>query len=325
MREARASGDRPIREARTVDDRRAAFSLECGAPMSDGKRLWMIPALASALGAPFVMFDEGTMQTVRERVAGLSTDSVSVPSADGSGGYSRVTLPEARVWPTDVAGGFQQQRIGSNAALPSDLQTMPGEYNAQRRQGAGLGSFASSTREAATIAGYVTPARPGDGPMPFDQIIRFDLRTDSITQNWSRVTTVQSEHFLLGMRVAVVTGPEISDLAGSVTYYFDEQDQLQRISLQGFTGDASRLIAHCEQGYQLEKQATLDAGMYIAQWNGMPSSVLHIARAPVIRADSPRTQYYVTLELNRPSSKMQLSPAASALLERTHQAKRWSL
>lgn len=296
--------------------------------MSDGKRLWIIPALASALGAPFVMFDEATMQTVRERVSGLSSESVSVSSADGSGGYSRVTLPESRPWPTDVAGQLQHRRIASTAIVSGDLESLPGTYESQAYQSTNAGSsgaLASLANGPGMTAAYATPARPGDGPMPFDQIVRFDLTPASITQNWSRVTTTQSEHFLLGMRVAVVTGPEISDLAGSMTYYFDEQDQLQRISLQGFTGDASRLIAHCEQGYKLEKQASLDAGMYIATWNGMPTSVLHVARAPVIRADSPRTQYYVTLEINRPSSRMQLSPQATALVERTHQAKRWSL
>lgn len=296
--------------------------------MSDGKRLWIIPALASALGAPFVMFDEGTMQTVRERVAGLSSETISVPSDEASGGYSRVTLNESRPWPTDVAGQLQQRRIASTAVLSGDPSSVPGTFDAQayqRSYATSAGAFASTAEGPGMNAAYATPARPGDGPVPFDQIVRFDLTPDSITQNWSRVTTTQSENFLLGMRVAVVTGPEISDLAGSMTYYFDEQDQLQRISLQGFTGDASRLIAHCEQGYKLEKQASLDAGMYIATWNGMPTSVLHVARAPVIRADSPRTQYYVTLEINRPSSRMQLSPQASALVERTHQAKRWSL
>ncbi|HEV7283186.1 MAG TPA: DUF6690 family protein [Pirellulaceae bacterium] len=296
--------------------------------MSDGKRLWIIPALASALGAPFVMFDEGTMQTVRERMAGLSSDSISVPSADGSGGYARVRLSESRPWPTDVAGQLQQRRIASTAALSGDLAGSTNPFQAQTYGGidpSSTGSLVSSSGGPGMNAAYVTPMRPGDGPMPFDQIVRFDLTPDLITQNWSRVTTTQSEHFLLGMRVAVVTGPEISDLAGSMTYYFDDQDQLQRISLQGFTGDASRLIAHCEQGYKLEKQASLDAGMYVSLWNGMPTSVLHVARAPVIRADSPRTQYYVTLEINRPSAHMQLSPQASALLEKTHQAKRWSL
>lgn len=296
--------------------------------MSDGKRLWMIPALASALGAPFVMFDEGTMQVVRERLAGMSAESISVPADDGSGNFSRVTLGEARVWPTDVAGQMQQRRIASTAVVSGDPASVPGTYDSQAYQGTTLassGAFASAAGGPGMNAAYATPARPGDGPVPFDQIVRFDLTPDSITQNWSRVTTTQSEHFLLGMRVAVVTGPEISDLAGSMTYFFDDQDQLQRISLQGYTGDASRLIAHCEQAYKLEKQASLDAGMYIALWNGMPTSVLHVARAPVIRADSPRTQYYVTLEINRPSSRMQLSPQASALVERTHQAKRWSL
>lgn len=296
--------------------------------MSDGKRLWMIPALASALGAPFVMFDEGTMQTVRERMSGMSQNALSVSSVDSSNGYGRVALGESRPWPTDVAGQLQHRRIASTASLSGDLADVPGALDGQAYGGidpVSSGSLASSAGGPGMNAAYATPMRPGDGPMPFDQIVRFDLTPDSITQNWSRVTTTQSEHFLLGMRVAVVTGPEISDLAGSMTYYFDEQDQLQRISLQGFTGDASRLIAHCEQGYKLEKQASLDAGMYIAQWNGMPTSVLHVARAPIIRADSPRTQYYVTLEINRPSARMQLSPQADALLQRTHQAKRWSL
>jgi hypothetical protein len=288
----------------------------------------MIPALASALGAPFVLFDEGTMQTVRERVAGLSSDAISVSSGDSSNGYGPVTLGDSRPWPTDVAGQLQHRRVATTAALSGELASLPGAREGQAYGGidpTSPGLLASTAGGPGMNAAYATPMRPGDGPMPFDQVIRFDLTPDSITQNWSRVTTTQSEHFLLGMRVAVVTGPDISDVAGSITYYFDEQDQLQRISLQGFTGDASRLIAHCEQGYKLEKQASLDAGMYIAQWNGMPTSVLHVARAPVIRADSPRTQYYVTLEINRPSSHMQVSPQASALLQRTHQAKRWSL
>ena len=47
-------------------------------------------------------------------------------------------------------------------------------------------------------------------------------------RRWPRVTTVP-QFALAGLRVPLVTGTQIDDLAGSLTYYFDRTDQVQRI------------------------------------------------------------------------------------------------
>jgi len=67
----------------------------------------------------------------------------------------------------------------------------------------------------------------------------------------------------------------------------------------------------------------LDASMYIARWNGAPTSVLRVARAPIITADSPNSQLHVMLELNRPSREYGLSQQFAQILERDRHSRRW--
>lgn len=176
---------------------------------------------------------------------------------------------------------------------------------------AGLGA----ARPVASLAG---------GPVhDFRDLLRFDITPEWIASRFSRVTTVLAELQLDGLRVPLVSGTEADDVAGTVTYYFDRGGRLQRISLHGFTGDATRLSQTMQQYYNLRPQPTLDAGVYASYWNGYPTSVLKVSRVPVMYADAPRAQYTVFLELNQPNLQYGLSAEAARIVSSARDVGRW--
>ena len=155
------------------------------------------------------------------------------------------------------------------------------------------------------------------------EVIRFDIPPSWVTSRWPRVTTTLAETGLEGLRVPLVTGTRVDDLAGSLTYYFDPQHRVQRLTFEGFTGDQRRLVALVTQYYGLQPEPTLHAGMYVARWNAQPTSVLRITRSPVMTAASPHSQLKVLLELNRPGVAYGLSPVARQILEHDRHEWRW--
>jgi hypothetical protein len=155
------------------------------------------------------------------------------------------------------------------------------------------------------------------------EILRFDVTPTWVTGRWPRVTTTLAESGLSGLRVPLVTGIATDDLAGTITYYFDRNHQVQRLAFDGYTGDARKLLDLLTRFYGLQPEPTLDAALYVARWNGAPTSVVRIARAPVMTADSPHSQLRVMLELNRPSVYYGLSPQFQQLVQATQATRRW--
>jgi hypothetical protein len=155
------------------------------------------------------------------------------------------------------------------------------------------------------------------------EILRFDISPQWVAARWPRVTATLAEQGLEGLRVPVVTGTNLDDLAGSLTYYFNRFHQLQRLTFEGYTGDERKLVSVVTQHYGLKPEPTLDAGMYLARWNNVPSSLLRITRAPIMTHDSPHSQLLVLLELNRPSMDYGLSAQAQLVLERDRDSQRW--
>ena len=121
----------------------------------------------------------------------------------------------------------------------------------------------------------------------------------------------------------VVTGVAEDDLAGSLTYYFDREQRLQRIAFQGTTGDPARLADFVQQYFKLSPEESLDAGLYMKKWNSTPISVLRLRRGTVVRADAPLSRYQVMLELNRPASGVRLSEPVMESLETDRRGQRW--
>ena len=155
------------------------------------------------------------------------------------------------------------------------------------------------------------------------EVIRFDISPSWVTARWPRVTTTLSETGMEGLRVPVVTGTRIDDLAGSLTYYFDHHHRVQRLTFEGFTGDDGRLVHLVTGDFGLRQEPTLHAGMYAAWWNAVPTSVLRVTRAPVVTRASPHAQLQVFLELNRPGRQFGLSPTAHEILQKDRATFRW--
>ena len=137
-----------------------------------------------------------------------------------------------------------------------------------------------------------------------EDVIRMDISTGWVYSHWSRKSTALSDLSLFGIRVPLVTGTNVDDLVGSLTYYFNPNGQVQRISFHGRTGDARRLINLVVSRYGFRRQPPQMAGeqVYQVRWNGKAMSELRIRPAPVLWATSPHNSFQVNLELERPGS-----------------------
>lgn len=173
----------------------------------------------------------------------------------------------------------------------------------------GLGANAQHPQSG--VSPYVAGAPVAD----FGEIFRFDVSPSWVMRRWPRVTSTLAEAGLQGLRVPMVTGTRTDDLAGSLTYYFGPNHQMQRLSFEGYTGDPSRLMALVTQHYQMRPEPTLGAGMYVARWNSVPTSVLRLSLAPVISHSSPHAHMHVMMELNRPDRNFGLSPQIQQILQ----------
>lgn len=164
-----------------------------------------------------------------------------------------------------------------------------------------------------------------DGQPVYDitQVFRFDVTPDLVTTHWPRITTVTAETDRQGMRVPLLTGTRPDDLAGSLTYYFDKNRKLQRITFEGVTGDDRRLISYLTSTFGLKSAPSLGAGLFLSYGNGKPLSALRVSHLPVLRNDSPHERLDILLELNRAGRSAHASTRLLELLDQEKQAGAW--
>ncbi len=160
---------------------------------------------------------------------------------------------------------------------------------------------------ATPVLGAVTPGTPGADATPvvdLAEAFRFDVTNAWILGHWPRVTTGLPDENLQGYRVPLVTGTREADLAGSLTYYFNTQQRCKRITFQGTTGDARRLVETLKTQFHFEQQITNDPSLYVYQirWNGRATSELQIRPARVVRASVPFGRFEVLLAMNNPDA-----------------------
>lgn len=172
--------------------------------------------------------------------------------------------------------------------------------------------------QPASVAGEVgVLPQIAAGPLvddPLATVLRMDITHDWIIATWPRVSTIRSQQNLLGFRVPFVSGTRLDDVSGSLTYYFDRLGRVQRINLDGNTGDYRRLQRVATQLFRLRSEPNLRAGLFVTRWNAKPTNVLWITHAPVVRADQPHWKYEVKLEINRPALRYSLSEEFVELL-----------
>jgi hypothetical protein len=159
----------------------------------------------------------------------------------------------------------------------------------------------------ASTFGEVGPAPASSNLTPvvdMAEAIRFDVTASWVLGRWPRVTAGLPDADQQGYRVPLVTGTRDDDVAGSLTYYFNKQQRCRRITLQGTTGDARRLVALVTKRFGFTQHAQSDPGLlvYQSRWNGRAMSELHIRPARVVRASEPQSRFEVLLALNDPDA-----------------------
>lgn len=155
---------------------------------------------------------------------------------------------------------------------------------------------------------------PLEGPAVVDlsEVLRFDIAPMWLVQRWPRVMNARHEAGpLQAYRVPLVTGASAGDLAGSLTYYFDAQQKLQRIEFYGSTGDASRLVQFLGQQFGVQQRNSTDPGqlLFDARRDGRAVSQLIVRNMPVMDASLPQNRFRVEMFLERPSEHRMFSDA----------------
>jgi hypothetical protein len=135
--------------------------------------------------------------------------------------------------------------------------------------------------------------------VPLEEAIRFNLTPEWVTSRWPRVTSVIGDSEHLGLRVALVSGTQPDDVAGSLTYYFDQQHQLQRITLSGVSGDQTRLVGMATGHFGLRPTQTKDRGLYLGGDKNTPTSSLRVSDLPVVRSEATHARVQIALDLRR--------------------------
>ena len=186
-------------------------------------------------------------------------------------------------------------QVSANGALPPQWPASP--------QGPGTPVYSTTT------------PLEGIRSMSLHDIFRFDVSKEWVYQRWARKSTALAELGLYGIRVPLVSGTELHDLAGSLTYYFDSEGRAQRITFHGNTGDTTGLVMLLARRYHLARQATPIAGEQLFQIRRGTQvfSELRTRPAPVLWANSPHDSFAVELELQRSGSTTPLAPPQQLL------------
>jgi hypothetical protein len=142
-----------------------------------------------------------------------------------------------------------------------------------------------------------------------EQVLRFDVSKEWIYQNWDRKSTGPTDVGLFSIRVPLVMRPQLYALAGSLTYYFNEQGQAEHISFRGRTGDSTQLVQLLTTRYQFQR-VTSPTGeqVYQVQRDGQVQSELRTHPEAVMWLNSQNQSIAVELELARPGSSRVLPP-----------------
>lgn len=143
---------------------------------------------------------------------------------------------------------------------------------------------------------------PGPTFDDLGQVFRWDVSSGWVLARWPRVSAGLAEVELQGYRVPLVTGTNPDDLAGSLTYYFNRNQRVQRMTFFGTTGDARRLVALMAARFGFKRELTDDPSLFLYRVRDGKKvlSELRIEPAHVIRADTPHRRFDIALWIERP-------------------------
>lgn len=196
-----------------------------------------------------------------------------------------------------------KQRVAPLLSMTAGPQT--GE--AAAAPGAGVGAVAGANvaglpSTTGTLPTADVPRRPGDTPTEVDlaDVFRFDVTPGWVMQRWPWISAGLSQLRLQGYRVPLVSGAAYDDLAGSLTYYFNAQQRVQRITFQGNTGDPNKLLRLLISRYGFGRRLTNDPGLFryeVPQARGDAASFLNVRLG---QPNDPYRRYQLDLTIQRP-------------------------
>ena len=202
-------------------------------------------------------------------------------------------------------------------------------FVSQQSQGTKSDGWSRSAARPSSTTPYVPPlSLSGPGAIANDvstpvegvrfhgvaEVLRFDLTREWVYHNWARKSTGLTDPELFGVRVPLVTGTGLTDLAGSLTYSFNKQGELQHISFKGRTADTTPLVQFLTQTYQFQRVAA-PAGeqLYQVKRGSRVMSELRTRPDSVLWSSTPQQSIVVELELERPGSNRSLPPRTPRL------------
>lgn len=262
-------------------------------------RTKFIALLAAAAGGPYVATETEFGRNATSSVSSM----VSTESAESWSDIGRQITGDTKYashshYEVETLRDTQPQRFRYETVLAKKLGAIPDAPNAEQ-----------------TLVGVQVP--------DLREVLRFDITDRWLLGRFSRVSTVLADLRMEGLRVPIVTGTHATDLAGTLTYYFDHSGKLQRIQLHGFTGDPNRLVQLMTQFYGLAPEPAIEAGVYTKRWNGLPVQFLRLTHAPVVYSDAVHQKFTVFIELNQPNLAYGISDEAKSIISSDRSTGRW--
>jgi hypothetical protein len=265
--------------------------------------------VVSPVGAPVILSNGGTVPTTAmgSMVPATTMPSNLIPASGGYGAatygspYTATSNPVPATFPMTFGG------VPSNPAMPAN--------------GPGAALPIAPNWAATGVPAATAPMSGGPSPSAnisdFREVLRFDIGPSFVTSRFAQVTTVAANRQFDAYRVPFVSGTRPTDIAGTLTYYFDANQTVQRIQMQGSMGDPAVLVQLMVAFYHLAPEKSLGGQFYATRWNGRVTSMLLVSPAPIIHAGATYGKYSVFLELNQPSHQYALSEEATQILMQT--------
>lgn len=265
-------------------------------------RRWIMFAMAaSAVAGPYVASETGVWETGSNWLASDSAPTAGEESTDYLADATDDVVADG-AQPADVAPLAEEHLQGDAAG-----------YFADHTVGADDPEQASRTETLKEVSSF-----RGKNEIPFLDIFRFDINPEWVQDRWPRIATSTPEANLFGMRTPVVTGTRLQDLAGSITWYFDDRRQVQRLRFEGTCGDASDVVAMTTQSFGMEQESAVGKLVFTKRWHNVPRCVVVVEQPPVIDISQVRQRYIVRMEINRPDTRYDLSDEYKALYASTN-------
>lgn len=183
----------------------------------------------------------------------------------------------------------------SHAVAPAAVPAVKTEHTPGGKYAPAESANNSLTPNTSTLEGV-----PVQG---LDDVFRFDITTGWIISRWPRVSAGLSQLELQGYRVPLVTGTAEDDLAGSLTYYFNPRQEVQRITFLGTTGDPRKLVQMLVSRFGFGRRLTNDPRLFRYEVRSADRAVrsnLDIRPAKVVRATQQFQRFEITLSIERP-------------------------